>query len=216
MVFYFFMFLWFISGIIFLVTFIRWFINKRNGKVVVASLLISFISLIIGIVITANEPVVTNNFVMNGREASSNQKSTSNEELIIDALQFAKLTEAELKNLLGEPESKEDWKFDSLNGNSYSATTWIYDNGNQEFMFIDGKVVRFTFYGTGQKYKNGEHALSLFGIKPGPNLTVVADTGTAIRYQRVHESMKIDEFWITGDIDKTIDSVKITYDLRYF
>jgi len=138
------------------------------------------------------------------------------EDMIINAVQFAGISEKQLIELLGEPESKEDWSFSSANGQKYKALTYVYDNGNQEFLFIDGKVVRFTFYGTGQKYKDGKHALALFGIEPGPNITLVTNTGSAIKYQRVHESMKIDEFWLIEDSEKTIGTVKITYDSRYF
>lgn len=138
--------------------------------------------------------------------------------LIVDAVQFAGLSESELIELIGDPESKNQWNFDSANGQTYKAVTLTYDNGNQEFLFIDGKVVRFTFYGTGQTYENEDQALRLFGITPGPNIKKEADTGVALRYRYVDEEMKIDEFWLLDDLsnDNEISTVKITYDLRYF
>ncbi|GJM73010.1 hypothetical protein HMSSN036_52260 [Paenibacillus macerans] len=135
--------------------------------------------------------------------------------IIIDANKFSKISPDELVEIMGDPEEKEEWKYDSLNGQTYDAITWTYENGNQEFLFIDGKVVRFTLYGTGQTYEDGEQALSLFGITPGPNITETADTGTAIKYADV--SMGIDEFWMLEDSKpNSIGTVKITYDSRYF
>ncbi len=136
---------------------------------------------------------------------------------IVDSSQFGKINMEELVGILGEPESKDEWNFESANGQKYKAITWVYDDGNQEFLFIDNKVVRFTFYGTGQVYKDGYQALALFGITPGPNIKKSADTGTVIRFQQVDDSMKVDDFWLLeGDTKKSIGTVKITYDSRYF
>jgi hypothetical protein len=137
-------------------------------------------------------------------------------EVIVDAVQFAGISETELIEMHGEPKSKFEEDFPSPNGQTYAATIYFYDE-NQEFLVIDGKVVRFSYYGTGQKYKDGKHALSLFGIKPGPNMKLVADTGAAIRYRNVNES--IEEFWLVESLfeeDNTIGTVKVTYDLQYF
>jgi len=152
----------------------------------------------------------------------SNSEQTSRLEMnevtpIVDSVKFAKMTMTELKDLLGDPEDIDEWEYKSLNGQVYDAVTWSYDKGNQEFMFIDDKLVRFTMYGTGQKYEDEDHALALFGITPGPNITKVADTGFALRYEHVDISMKIDDFWLLEDSEKnSIGTVKITYDSRYF
>jgi hypothetical protein len=206
------MFLWLIFGILFVVGAIYWLFKRKLGKFVIGSLLISVACLITGIAINANEPIPVNS----SSSSEKNESEEISEDMIIDAVQFAHIDEKQLITLLGEPESIEEWNFDSPNGQKYKARTFIYGEGNQEFLFIDGKVVRFTFYGTGQKYKDGKHALALFGIKPGPNITLVADTGAALRYRNVDEPMKIDEFWLIEDSDNSIGTVKITYDLTYF
>lgn len=136
---------------------------------------------------------------------------------IVSSVQFSGVSEVELIKLVGDPESKDSWNFNSTNGQTYDAVTWTYDKGNQEFLFIDDKVVRFTYYGDGENYEDADHAFSLFGITKGPNITKVSDTGSALRYQRVDESMKVDEFWLVEDLSaKSIGTVKITYDSRYF
>ncbi|MFB9273373.1 hypothetical protein [Cohnella cellulosilytica] len=137
-------------------------------------------------------------------------------EPIIDVVQFAHLTKSELISKLGDPESTEDWVFDSANGQKYNAVTLTYDDELQEFMLIDDKVVRFTLYGSGQVYDK-EHVLEQFGIDRSPNLTKVADTGSALRYQRVDKSMNVDDFWLIEGTEKGyIETLKVTYDSRYF
>jgi len=211
LLFYVFMFLWLIFGIMFIVSFIYWLIKRKHGKYVLYLFSISCVSLIIGIIISANEPMPVNN------STAEKERSTEiDENMIVNAVEFAGIDEKHLIDLIGEPESKDEWNFTSPNGQTYKAMTLVYEQGNKEFLFIDGKVVRFTYYGNKQTYKNEKHALALFGIKPGPNITLVADTGAALRYRNVDESMKIDEFWLIEDSDSSIGTVKITYDLAYF
>lgn len=56
--------------------------------------------------------------------------SASKEEVtpIINAVQFSKVREEKVVELLGEYESKEEWDFDSLNGQTYPVTSLIYNN----------------------------------------------------------------------------------------
>jgi hypothetical protein len=133
---------------------------------------------------------------------------------IIDSTKFSGITADQLKVLIGKEDSVEKWKFSSGNGKKYEATTYTYDQGNKEFLVIDGKVVRFTYYGTDQTYDAEKDLFSMFGITPGENITKVADTGVALKYHLVSD--KIGEFWLISDGKKSIDTVKITYNLNYF
>ena len=208
--------LWIISLFAMLGGIVFWVVTKRRTlKFVLFSSGVCLACIIAVVVLAANE-----GSPKQSATSETEQKADVQEQIdvIVNAVEFAGLSEDELVKLLGEPESKEKWNYKSLNGQTYKAITYVYDNGNQEFLFIDGKVVRFTFYGSGQKYKDGKHALALFGIEPGPNITEVGNSSAALRYQRVHETMNIDEFWLIEDIgeDNTIGTVKITYDSRYF
>ncbi|MEK5167167.1 hypothetical protein NYE69_33335 [Paenibacillus sp. FSL R5-0527] len=211
--FYFFMILWSLASIATIVLFLVWLTakvskkpSKTKGKSTLYLLVASVLFLVVSLVIngTGDKPMST----VSGDEQ---EKAT----MIIDANKFSKISPDELAEILGDPEAKEEWKYDSLNGQTYDAITWTYENGNQEFLFIGGKVVRFTFYGTGQTYTDDEQVLSLFGITPGPNITKTEDTGAAMKY--ANASMKIDEFWLVEDSKpNSIGTVKITYDSRYF
>jgi hypothetical protein len=174
--------------------------------------IVVFILMIAVLTACTGSPSISNS-ENKGDQAQANVEITP----IVESVKFAKLTMPELQEVLGEPEDIDEWEFKSTNGQTYDAVTWIYDDGNQEFMFIDDKIVRYTMYGTDQTYNDKDHVLALFGITPGPNITKVADTGSAIRYERVDVSMKVDDFWlIEGSEKNSIGTVKITYDSRYF
>lgn len=203
---------------VFLIGLIFWIIRRKGGKLVLYSFFISLLCLIFLSSMSNPEEMATTSGTNNTDSQSNTDSQPEQFTPIVDAKQFALIDEEQLINLLGEPEARDEWNFDSPNGQTYKAVTLTYDNGNQEFLFIDGKVVRFTFYGTGQTYENEDQALRLFGITPGPNIKKEADTGVALRYRYVDEEMKIDEFWLLDDLsnDNEISTVKITYDLRYF
>lgn len=216
--FYFFMILWSLASIATIVLFFVWLTariskkpSKTKGKSTLYLLVSSILFLVVSLVIngTGDKPMST----VSGDEQ---EKAT----MIIDANKFSRISPDDLVEILGEPETKEEWEYDSSNGQTYDAITWTYQSGNHEFLFIDGKVVRFTFYGTGETYKDKKQVLSLFGISPGADITLEADTGVAFRYRHVDQSAKIAEFWLTGDIgddeEDSIGTVKITYDLKYF
>ncbi|RRJ62400.1 hypothetical protein EHV15_05125 [Paenibacillus oralis] len=213
--FYFFMILWSLASIATIVLFFVWLAaklskkpSKTKGKSTLYLLASSILFLVVSLIINGT-----------GDKAVSTIVSNQNEEtpMILDANKFSRISPDELIKIMGEPESKEEWKYDSSNGQTYEAITWTYQSGNHEFLFIDGKVVRFTFYGTGEIYKDKNQALSLFGIAPGADIMLEADTGVAFRCRHVDQSSKIAEFWlIEGGEEDSIGTVKITYDLKYF
>lgn len=127
---------------------------------------------------------------------------------IIDATQFSRISSEELKSVLGEPESIDEWTYEG-----YPTTTYTYNSGTDEFMVVDNTVVRFTHYGR-TAYDAESDIFHLFGITPGKGTAKVADTGATLRYHMVSD--KIAEVWILGIEDKTFDIIKITYNLKYF
>jgi len=143
----------------------------------------------------------------------STEETNSNVEVLFDVTPFSQITPEKLVELKGKAESIEDWEFSSPNGKKYKAKTYSYDNGNQEFMIIDKKVVRLTVRGTGQKFNDAKSVLSMYGIKPEESMSKTADTGSAIRYKNVTD--QVGDFWVIHT-NKSIDTLKVTYDIKYF
>lgn len=207
--------LWFIFSLVSIVSFIRWLVKRKNGKLALFSFIIALACFIGAGAISTGE-------IKTG-ETNENKSISEGEndvEMIIDATQFALLSEEELIKLLGEPESRENWNWTNPRQEKYEAVTLTYDEGNQEFMLIDGKVVRFTYYGKGEKYEDDEHALRMFGINP-KDMVQIGDTGFAIKYRKNNRDCKVDEFWLIEDSGPSpeaniIGTVKITYDSSYF
>lgn len=162
--------------------------------------------------------LIITTFMISACSVDVNTTATKNEKasevkLIADATKYYRITGKELISFLGNPESKEPWDFASPNGKKYKAITYTYDGGNQEFLSIDGKIVRFTYYGNGMKYKNDNDLYKSFGFVPKEDMKIVIKSDNALKVHSVTE--KIPEFWAVI-LDNEIDTVKITYDLRYF
>ncbi|MCD9026051.1 hypothetical protein [Cohnella silvisoli] len=158
-------------------------------------------------------------FVLVGCVAENNDSETSTQpaatvgvKQIIDANEYFRISEKELVALKGKPELKDSWNFDSSNGKKYKAITYTYDDGNQEYLVIDSKVVRFTYYANDQLYTTDENLFKQFGILPSDEMKK-SSGGTTIKFNSVSE--KVPEVWVT-EADNKIDTIKITYDLRYF
>lgn len=142
-------------------------------------------------------------------------------DVIEDAVQFSRITAEELVEIMGEPSSREDWKY---NGET-PFTTYYYDkNGNHyEFIVADNCVVRLTLYSedywnnTGSRfsYKGAkEDICKAFNVELGENAKKAADTGAAFKISPVND--KIAVFDIQDMDEETYGFVKITYNLNYF
>lgn len=159
-----------------------------------------------------------------GNGASTNQTSASVEEkMIIDAEQFAEISPEKLIEIMGEPESTESWNYDTELG-TYATTTYTYDNGCLEFLVIDEKVLKMNIFSPRYQdntansfsYEKEKDIFALIGITDIKDIIKISDTNSALRYQRISDS--IDDLWIP-DLDSknnTFDSIKITYDQFYF
>ncbi|GFN35823.1 hypothetical protein [Tepidimicrobium xylanilyticum] len=150
---------------------------------------------------------------------NSSEQAIKEEDIIIDVSQFSRISPEQLIEIMGEPDSKQEWNYKSSNGNTYPTITYVYNNGDYEFLIIDGKVVEFNIYSSENnimKYTNEASIFPMFGITPADTMLKVADTGSALRYESVTD--KIDDFWIPilNPEEGTIDAVKIIYDRTYF
>ena len=147
----------------------------------------------------------------------------TNTKIILDAKQFSNIAVAELENIMGAPESVEDWT-QTVNEQSFPAKTYRYENGRYEFVVIEDKVVRLNIYSPKYNdvnaedftYKKESDIFAMFGIKKGNDTTKIADTGNALRYQLVSD--EINEVWIPSvdEANKTFSLIKITYNQMYF
>lgn len=204
---YLFMSLWIIFGVLFVSLSIYYLVKRKLGRLALGSLCVSVVCLIAGIFVNGqNAPI-----------ASAEQEDTNrpNEtKLIVDASQFGLTSESDLVTLLGDAESVDEWEFSSPNGQKYKAKTYSYDGDSKEFMVIDSKVVRFTFNGHGETFNSHKDVFNSFGIKLNPGFAVKEQNEVTVRYQNVSEG--IEEFWLITDGASKIETVKITYDLKYF
>ncbi len=145
----------------------------------------------------------------------------------MDCNQFAEISVDELKSILGEPYETDEWNFTRPNNNTYATTSYYYTNENNdvyEFMIIDNKVVRFTFWSPTYNDINAEDTPcsnkdeipKMFGINENIKSSLSGDSGFALRYDTPTDN--IDDFWVAimDDESKTLSCVKITYANEYF
>ncbi|MBA9087051.1 hypothetical protein FHR92_003531 [Fontibacillus solani] len=130
---------------------------------------------------------------------SNHIDNDENENMIIDASKFSRISSNKLIEIMGEPDIKEDM---------YPVTYYVYDKEKFEFIIINNTVVKLTYQGAAVTDKSKDNLFSLFGISPGPNLTQVYDDLLGVSYQMVNE--EIADYSITF-LEKTT-FFKITYD----
>lgn len=157
--------------------------------------------------------------------ACSNSVENSEEiEPILDIPQFSLENQNFVKEKLGEPTSFEDINYQTPSTGANNLLTYFYydwEGYYSEFAFDDkDRLIRINIYPSDNKDSEFvkttfEDLLKQLGITPGENLTKVADTGSAWRYQRVSEG--IDEVWALDDLDEDeISTIKISFDVRPF
>ncbi len=150
-------------------------------------------------------------------------KTSSKTALIDDVSQYSNISDTELKNKLGEPDSTEDWTNKTDKGN-FQVTTISYtiDTKYYEFIIADGKVVRATIYsgdywaGDGNVFEysgNVNDIFDMFGIVPDDSARK-KDIGSAYILKPVNNI--ISEVSIQNIDDGTFGMIKVTYNSRYF
>lgn len=127
--------------------------------------------------------------------------------VVFDALQYEvkdgeNITEAELINQLGEPDSIEEWNYEVDDGRYYPIRTLYY--GTNEYSFNDDKLQRITLYDK-FSYNSKDDFLPMFNLKQYSN-TQINDTNFYYRayYCGVHD------LWLEYN-DGEITMTKITY-----
>ncbi len=131
--------------------------------------------------------------------------------IVFDALQYEvkdgeNITESELINQLGEPDSIEEWNFEVGDGKYYPIRTLYY--GLNEYSFNDDKLQRITLYDK-FSYESKDDFLPMFNLKQYSN-TLINDTNVYYRayYCGIHD------LWLEY-ADGEITMTKITYGSIY-
>ena len=135
------------------------------------------------------------------------QNTSETVPVVFDALQYEvkdgeNITEAELINQLGEPDSIEEWNYEVGGGQYYPIRT-LYYRAN-EYSFNDDKLQRITLYDK-FSYNSKDDFLPMFNLKQYSN-TQINDTNYYYRayYCGVHD------LWLEYG-DGEITMTKITY-----
>ena len=147
---------------------------------------------------------------------SSSVSSTTAESVLVDATQFAGKDLEGIKEIVGELEDGGEVDLTTLNGESVKGQVYYLPDSMTNFVFVDGKLISYQFCSDNPiPYQTEESILGMFGILSADNIKEEADTGEAIRWSSVSDT--ISEVWIqTMDKeDKTFSVVKVTYDSVY-
>ena len=143
--------------------------------------------------------------MLSGCTATQNTEAT----IIEDVVQFSRISVDELKAIMGEPVSAENWTNKTGKGN-FSVTTLSYDkNANHyEFIIADNSVVRLTIYsedywnGTGNRfsYKGAKQNIcKAFNVELSENAKKAADTNYAFKISPVNDKVAVFDI---QDMDK--------------
>ncbi|MNZ47554.1 hypothetical protein D3C78_652730 [compost metagenome] len=194
---YFLLILCLISSITTIALFLYWIIAKAQKKESRTKGRDVLILLSLSILLTV--PVLLINGLEKDSISTVSNHIDNDENMIIDASKFSRISSNELIEIMGEPDIKED---------IYPVTYYVYDNEKFEFIIINNTVVKLTHQGAAVTDKSKDNLFSLFGISPGPNLTQVYDDLLGVSYQMVNE--EIADYSITF-LEKTT-FFKITYD----
>ena len=137
-------------------------------------------------------------------------------DVLLDVQQFAGISEKELIEIMGEPESREEWNYEV--GDLYSPiVSCFYDNNRFEFMLNNDKVHRISIHADSYNRTDGEpftfeskeDILSMFGITPKDvKYAKKVDTNSALRYQ---DFGNIKSFWIPMYDNNSFDEVKVDF-----
>lgn len=169
--------------------------------------------------------ITGNNALKNSNkdEVVQTKSAVEEKELIIDATQFNRINSAKLVDILGEPESIEDypWSVPST-GESIVGKLYVYENNKFEFVLFDDQVVRLNVYSgtywgyddTTLSFQNENDLFSMFGIKPNTHLKKIEDTNYALRFSPVSDSVA--DFWVIDIQNGTFGEARITYNLNYY
>lgn len=143
--------------------------------------------------------------------------------MVIDVNQFNRISSEKLIQIMGQPQKVDEYMWSvPLTGKSIPAKTYIYEDNKYEFMVLEDSVTRLNVYsgiywGYDEStfyFENKEDLFSMFNIKPNDDLKKIADTGYALRYSPVSDTVA--ELWVLEIENSKFGAAKITYNLNYY
>ncbi len=172
-------------------------VKEKNGKAGCCSGCL--IGVLIFVILMAVCSVMGDKYISEAEQQMQTQTPTVN--TVFNAPAFINrsdertFTEQELINVMGEPDSIEEWNFISSTGLEYPIKTLYYD-GN-EYKFHNDTLRRITLVNP-IEYKSVNDFLDMFGCKKYAN-TTINDTGAAYRAY----NCGVHDLWIGYENGKT-------------
>lgn len=155
---------------------------------------------------------------------SENDTSGQDEvDVLIDVNQFSRIPPEALVEIMGEPESKEEYPYSiPKTGESIVGELYTYEKGKYEFILFDDLVVRmrvnspkyYDVNGKGISFNSEESIFLMLDIPITERVKKIVDNNSALRYSPVSD--KVAELWIQGIEENTFTSAYITFNLNYF
>lgn len=151
-----------------------------------------------------------------GCSNSSPTDNTTPVEVVFDVKPFAGISSQELIEKMGEPESTEDWNYESA-GLTYPITTYLYNDRHVEFLLNNDKVMRISVFadsyfdleGSQFSFTSKDDILEMFGLTENDvKYAKKTDTNSALRYENFGN---IRSFWIPSYEDNAFDEVKVDF-----
>lgn len=149
-----------------------------------------------------------------GSASSSTESDTV--EVLLDVQQFAGISEQELIEKMGEPETREEWNYESV-FSIFPMVSCYYSNNRFEFLLNNDHVVRVSIHadtynsldGESFTFTEKEDILKMFGIDPKDvKYAKLTDTNSALRYENF---LNITSFWVPSYENNSFDEVKIDF-----
>jgi hypothetical protein len=145
---------------------------------------------------------------------SSDSTSDNSVQIVFNATEFwtsetTTVTEQELIEKLGAPESTEDWNYTTATL-SYPIHTLYYSDengGSYAYHFNNEILSRISIDDVDIPYNGKDDILPMFGLSQYANTVVVADTGVAYRVKRCG----VPDFWVAIMDDQTLQSIRISF-----
>ncbi len=175
---------------------------------------ITTIAVVLCVVVALSIFAITNS--MNPEETSVSNSDAIIQQ-ILNANEYAGISVEELKAKVEGIDDGEEYETTDVNGNILKAT--CYSNADESLIFyvMDDKVFKMQYdaSATPVPFSNEEDIFVMFGITPASNLSKDVDTGAALCFSSVSET--VSDFAVNG-IDpeaKTFDFVGITFDSKF-
>lgn len=158
--------------------------------------------------------VVVAIFIFIGSNMNHHSEETESEpQIVFDAARFIveedgqnrPMHEAEVINLIGEPQSIDEWNYTTALGLQYPIRSLSYDDGNYVYEFNNDYLLRIQIFEP-FNFENRDNFISMF------NLTKYVNTEIEDKNINYHAyNCGVADLWLMDISDATIGTTYITY-----